>query len=242
MGQSAASAFSTRENCAPYEGLVVKKPWGAEYLIFHNLSVAGWILHIDKGSQTSLHCHPNKKSSLVVLKGRGFFRTHDGARRIKEGEGVVIGKGVFHSTKAASANGMIVLEIESPPNKKDLYRFDDVYGRASCSYEGEESYVSMGQSEYVGTPTFYDFKDNFGVEKEIGNYVLSIHRYGHVKRASRKKYVSPDILVGVLAGDPLTPKGNSDIEPATITRIGDFREAAEKNFSDDGELLLIRKK
>ena len=52
-----------------YSNVVVKKPWGYEYLIYCNDIVAIWILHIQCGAQTSMHCHPNKKASLVVLDG-----------------------------------------------------------------------------------------------------------------------------------------------------------------------------
>ena len=45
-----------------YRNLIVKKPWGYEYLLFENDYVAVWILHLKKGQATSVHCHPGKKS------------------------------------------------------------------------------------------------------------------------------------------------------------------------------------
>ena len=45
-----------------YDGTVVKKPWGYEYVIYrvkNNLSVT--LLNIDYKKKTSLHCHPSKK-------------------------------------------------------------------------------------------------------------------------------------------------------------------------------------
>ena len=52
-----------------YDGVVVPKAWGYEWLAFDNGAAAVWILHIAKKRKTSLHCHPNKKTVLVVLKG-----------------------------------------------------------------------------------------------------------------------------------------------------------------------------
>ena len=56
-----------------YSKVVVKKPWGYEYLIYQNDSVAVWVLFISKGYQTSMHCHPKKKTTLIVLSGKAVL-------------------------------------------------------------------------------------------------------------------------------------------------------------------------
>ena len=43
-----------------YRDKVVKKPWGHEYLIYENDDLGIWFLHIEKGQQTSTHCHPKR--------------------------------------------------------------------------------------------------------------------------------------------------------------------------------------
>ena len=58
-----------------YSRAVVRKPWGYEYLIFSGPTVAVWVLHIKKGAQTSMHCHPGKTTSLVVLDGEAQCST-----------------------------------------------------------------------------------------------------------------------------------------------------------------------
>ena len=60
---------SLKNDFYDYSNVVVEKPWGYEYLIYCNDIVAIWILFIKMGAQTSMHCHPNKKTSLVVLDG-----------------------------------------------------------------------------------------------------------------------------------------------------------------------------
>ena len=64
-------------------------------------------------------------------------------------QGIVIDEGVFHQTEASSElpidpqseNGIWVMEIESPPNKADLIRMKDEYGRSGKAYEGTENMV-----------------------------------------------------------------------------------------------------
>ena len=47
-----------------YSSIIVKKPWGYEYLFFSNNNIAITILCIEKNEGTSLHCHPNKNPKL----------------------------------------------------------------------------------------------------------------------------------------------------------------------------------
>ncbi len=44
-----------------YSKVIVKKPWGYEYLVFENEFVAIWMLHIVRKRKTSMHCHPKKR-------------------------------------------------------------------------------------------------------------------------------------------------------------------------------------
>lgn len=118
-----------------YKGLVVNKPWGYEYLLFENDFVAIWILHLKFNESTSLHCHPQKKTSLIVLSGEVHVSTLSDNFVFKQREGLIIDKGVFHSSKAISPAGLFLMEIETPPNKTDLVRLKDEYGRQGKGYE-----------------------------------------------------------------------------------------------------------
>ena len=44
-----------------YSKIVVRKPWGYEYLTYQSKKIAVWILCLKKGQQTSMHAHPKKK-------------------------------------------------------------------------------------------------------------------------------------------------------------------------------------
>lgn len=133
-----------------YSDVIVKKPWGYEYLVFENEFVAIWMLQIIRKRKTSMHCHPNKKTGLVLLSGTATTSTIEGSFELNPLDAVVIDSGVFHATEASSSlqmiphseNGIWVMEIESPPMKSDLLRLKDEYGRAGASYEGADSMVS----------------------------------------------------------------------------------------------------
>lgn len=118
-----------------YKGLVVLKPWGNEFLIYENNNVAIWMLRIDKDQSTSMHAHPNKKTSLIVLEGEILCDNFTRRSLLKEKECIIIENGVFHSSKALPENGAVILEIETPPDKVDLIRLDDKYGRTKENYE-----------------------------------------------------------------------------------------------------------
>ena len=130
---------STTDSLNDFHDVVVRKPWGSEYLLFENMDVAVWILTIDKGQQTSMHCHPKKNTSLAVLSGQAICRTFEREFELSVGEGVYIGKKVFHQSINKSNNRLIMMEIESPVDKFDLVRQEDGYGRVGSGYEGKES-------------------------------------------------------------------------------------------------------
>jgi quercetin dioxygenase-like cupin family protein len=118
-----------------YNTNIVKKPWGYEYLVYENKDVALWFLHIAPGQSTSMHCHPKKTTGLVLLDGEVEISFLADKRQLKSLDKVMIRRGLFHSTKATSENGAFVFEIETPVDKQDLVRLNDLYGRESKPYE-----------------------------------------------------------------------------------------------------------
>jgi len=115
-----------------------RKPWGHEYLIYENQDVAIWHLFINKWERTSLHCHPNKKTGLIVLQGGAKVRFLNGEQKVFTGEKVMIRHGVFHQTKNMTGEILQLFEIENPVNKGDIVRLEDSYGRAGIPYGGED--------------------------------------------------------------------------------------------------------
>ncbi len=84
-----------------YAGVRVRKAWGFEYQLFANEHCAVWHLTIRAGQRTSLHCHPNKKTGLVVLKGvaQVSMGISGGSQHLTPGEKLMIRAGCWHGTK-----------------------------------------------------------------------------------------------------------------------------------------------
>lgn len=111
-----------------YTGIRIPKPWGHEIEKYRDDKVAIWWLHIHSGCETSMHCHPNKLTLLMVIGGRAVLSTLEGNYSLSEGTVVVIEPGAFHRT-TADKGPVVLYETESPPNKRDLVRLIDSYGR-----------------------------------------------------------------------------------------------------------------
>jgi mannose-6-phosphate isomerase-like protein (cupin superfamily) len=124
---------------ADYQNVLVKKPWGCEYLVYDNGLVSLWHLFIRNGERTSMHCHPSKKTSLILLSGEAVVSFLTDSRTIHSLAKMMIREGLFHSTAALSSEGIIVLETETPSDKTNLVRLEDEYGRQEKPYEGSEA-------------------------------------------------------------------------------------------------------
>jgi len=157
---------SQEANQFDYSKVVVRKPWGYEYLWYQNSSVAVWMLHLTKGCATSMHCHARKRTSLIVMAGTVECSTFDERHRLGAGRGVVLEPCVFHSTQAISERGAFVMEVETPPLKGDLLRYRDNFGRAGKGYEGQQQYSTdfdefyyrpLPNIDHAGQP--FDFLD-----------------------------------------------------------------------------------
>jgi mannose-6-phosphate isomerase-like protein (cupin superfamily) len=119
-----------------HEHNIVRKPWGYEYIAYQNDLVAMKLLHIDRGERTSLHCHPNKTTGLVVVDGQAIINFIADQSVLTAPSKKMIRRGLFHQTHAVSESGVKMLEIETPVDKDDLVRLRDNYGRENIGYEG----------------------------------------------------------------------------------------------------------
>ena len=204
-----------------YRNTKVKKPWGSEYLIYQNDIIAIWLLKIIKGQNTSLHCHPVKKTGLILLTGEasvelGFYETN----KLKAPAKVMIRSGLFHSTKALSEDGITVLELETPVDKEDLVRYKDEYGREEKPYEGKESMVDLSKDDIIfgepedGKPLVYNFNSTeVTLEKHI-NIEDIINR-------------SKDTIIAVIDGGMISKNGSfvlclgDIVYPETINKLAE---------------------
>jgi protease I len=130
-----------RERFVDYNDVVVTKPWGHEFLVTQNNQVGLWYLFLKQGELTSLHSHPKKKTGLIVLSGKAEVSFINGKHLLVAGDKIVIRNGVFHSTRNVGDAPLELLEVETPNDKLDIVRLEDVYGRSGAPYEGSDHYV-----------------------------------------------------------------------------------------------------
>src|SRR3990167_4295199 len=74
--------------------MVVNKPWGYEYLLTNTPLVEVWHLSLDYLKSTSTHCHPNKKTALIVLKVKAIFSSLNESIELSPLDAVVMDSGV----------------------------------------------------------------------------------------------------------------------------------------------------
>lgn len=124
-----------KSEAANYQQKIVSKPWGAEYLCGRNKNLEIWELYITPNKATSLHCHPDKDTLNIVLEGAVLLETTKRKEILKAGEFRVLKAGCIHRTTNVNSKLQArILEIESPPNKYNLIRIKDDYGRESVGY------------------------------------------------------------------------------------------------------------
>ncbi len=122
------------------KNIIVKKPWGYEYSVFKD-GISVRILHINKGEETSFHCHMKKDVLIILLKGRAkLFRIGSHTDYMEDVELKPmfvrqIPKSIFHKTKAIEES--VIVEIESTGDVHDLIRGEDKYNRKQ-GYEVKE--------------------------------------------------------------------------------------------------------
>lgn len=116
-----------------WRGLTVVKPWGNEIEVYCKGALSMWRLTLLPASETSMHCHPGKRTVLMVEEGYCVVETLSGAHDLGPGDIAHIEPGAFHRTRTKT--GVVMVEVETPPNKRDLVRLEDRYGRQGQGYE-----------------------------------------------------------------------------------------------------------
>lgn len=146
-----------------YTKVIVNKPWGWETCIYQTPECEVWLLYLKKGEKTSMHAHPNKKTALAIVGGSAKVNLLSTTLSLLPGEKINIRPGVFHQTESWSAEGTYLIEMEVPPDKSNLVRMRDKYGRVGKGYE----------TEYIDRT---DFSQNLALDKtvQIGECCLDI--------------------------------------------------------------------
>jgi len=148
-----------------YKNKVCVKPWGHEFLVFQNKRTAIWCLTIKKGHQTSLHCHFNKDTQIIVLKGVAKVSLIDNKSiALSELSSVFLPHYNFHGISAFSEE-VCLLEIEifndrlHFSDKNDLLRINDDYNRKKTGYES--SVTVLETPEDLSSYGYFYLDENF---------------------------------------------------------------------------------
>jgi len=230
-----------KQDLFDYSKVIVNKPWGYEYLVFENEFVAIWMLHIVRKRKTSMHCHPKKRTSLILLTGNATCYHLEGSEKLTPMEGIFIEEGVFHLTEASSElpidpqseNGIWVMEIESPPDKADLIRMKDEYGRAGQAYEGEKNMV-FDPADCV---KFEEPEAGKIIRQKQNDSIFSLLRASDLKLAS----TTPDALVSVIGQKVEKTSANPYLKTGGLAAYKDFCENTQNENLDNYNVLTIQK-
>jgi mannose-6-phosphate isomerase len=111
--------------------VVVKKPWGSEFVWARTPKYVGKVLRIKRGGRLSLQYHRWKDETIHMLSGAMDFEVEERGRmvtrRLTRGEGYRIAPRTRH--RMTGVSDCEVLEV-STPHLLDVVRLEDVYGRA----------------------------------------------------------------------------------------------------------------
>jgi len=214
-----------------YEQIIVKKPWGYEYLMYQNGQIGIWCLFIKHGAQTSLHCHPDKKTGLIVLSGEAKIRFMNDEVKLQPLSKLIIRPGLFHSTVALSPEGVVLIEVETPPIKTNLVRFDDAYGREEAPYESDAAMIPMNEScirlqiPEKGRKETYSLHGCNLITEKVEDITLLTNR-------------RPDEIIIVVEGGLISRTGESVLGAGDVVTIGTINRLA-KTFTAPHGLSLI---
>lgn len=219
-----------------YQNVIVRKPWGYEYLMYQNELVGVWFLAIRQEARTSLHCHPLKKTGLILLDGEAKVSFLNDSKHLKALSKLNIAKGVFHSTAGLSPGGISVIEVETPREKENLVRLDDAYDRDPVAYEGPEAMIPKDEtcvrldSPEAGREYRYS----------LAGCTLTVEKLTTVERLRHRPAHE---VIAVLEGGLFSSSGDPVLSPGDVLS-GDTLDRLAQKFSlapQGASLFMIRK-
>tara|TARA_B100001964_G_C14238968_1_gene603988 strand:- start:685 stop:1374 length:690 start_codon:yes stop_codon:yes gene_type:complete len=219
-----------------YDDKVVYKPWGYEHVIYRNLKhLSVTLLRINYNKNTSLHCHPKKKTGFIVVSGKALIQLglwQGTAKHYMAPSKLMIRTGLFHSIKAVSKKGLYALEFETPFNKNDLIRFKDNYGRRSKPYEGKKFTKNIDSNFIKFKKPKIERNQLFKINKV--NISLEIHK--NFKNLINKKNST---IFAIIDGKVIDKHKGSVLSYGDIIKTGTLKKLSEV-FKIKKYLTVIR--
>lgn len=211
-----------------YKIVVVKKPWGQEYLVYENENLGIWYLNIENGQSTSLHCHPKKNTGFVILDGKVNIKFLRGEMTLEGLDKIHINRGRFHSTTCVGENNAHILEIESPQDKHDLVRLEDAYGRSRLPYENSSHHIQRNDIEHLWLKEGKEFTFN-----KCSLLIFQVDREKLMKSKDGEIFV-------FLRGSVYESQQSGDIiQPGDVV-TGDIMRLLAEKFQVKEETLVLK--
>ena len=215
-----------------FKNYIVLKPWGYEYLIFENEKIGIWWLHLNTHEATSLHCHPDKKTGLILLKGRAKVSFLSDTLDMEPFSKIMIREGFFHSTQATSEDGIDVIEIEVPKNKENLVRMADAYGRKGKKYESIDECTLKTNGELW-------INDIIGEEKIYSGYGFYVE---YLTKELLDTLLDEDIIIMLSQEGIISDNGFSIVKVGDTTKVGVIKRLLyDFKIKEDSHVLIIRR-
>lgn len=219
-----------------YDNRIITKPWGREYNIFRiNKKFAITYLKINKGSSTSLHCHPKKKTGFLILSGTAKVQLGIYSKNkyiYKPMSILVLRAGLFHRIEASKSSDLYALEIETPYIKSDLIRFADNYGRKNKDYEKLSSSKKFEKNDIIfKKPKLKEKKKYFlnGINLTL-SYLDNFHKY--------KNFDDKTVSI-VCDGEMIDNKSRTVISSGEIVKSLTLKKL-EKNYKIKKKILILK--
>jgi len=218
-----------------YDKKIVKKPWGFEYTIFRNLNkLAITYVNILPKKQTSLHCHPSKKTGFIILSGKAKVQIGIDKSNVKiygPSSFLMIRSGLFHSLECVTKEPLIALEFETPADKKDLVRFKDLYGRQSKPYE------SLNKAQINNSLIFFKKpKKNKSYRYLFNDLEILIENYKNYKKIFKN---SNNSISAIIDGKIVNNKGKQVIGCGEIIKTQALKKLSNK-FKIHKNIILMK--
>lgn len=138
-----------------YQNQVCVKPWGHEFLIYQNEKIGIWFLKLKNGHKTSLHCHFNKDTFIIILKGSvKIDLINNVVLNLNCMDSIFLPHYNFHGLGSFSDESFII-EIEIYNNsinvtdKNDLLRINDQYNRPDNNYQNSTTIIKENIKDYL---------------------------------------------------------------------------------------------
>ena len=216
-----------------YKNKICLKPWGHEFLVYQNTRLAIWCLTVKKGYQTSLHCHFNKDTQIIVLKGAANIALMDNKNLyLSELSTAFLPHYNFHGISAFS-DEVVLLEIEIFndgllfSDKNDLLRINDSYHREKTGYES--SVKILESNEDLQKYGYFYLDENFTQNiHNVDIQVSKITNKNHIPSYNWKNKQCNILLEGTLF------QNNQFFKEGTF--INDFSENIQ--FPQDTAVIL----